>query len=220
MTDELANRLANLDSCAVSDALDKAGLDGVVLGLVELSAPRRIVGRAVTVKLGPDDGRSSKRHLGTVAVESADERSIIVIEHGGRTDAAGWGGILTLAATLRGAAGVVIDGACRDIDEARALDFPIYGRVPVPRTARGRVIELDWGVPIEIGGIAVSPGDFLIADGSGVAVIPQTKAAEIIEFAEAIVRRELSMADAVRTGAPVSKVMGGNYENMLRKVDR
>lgn len=220
MTDDLVERLARLDSCAVSDALDKAGLTGVILGLTELSVPRRIAGRAVTVKLGVDDGRSSKRHLGTAAVEASDERTIIAIEHGGRSDAAGWGGILTLAATLRGAAGVIIDGACRDVDEARALDFPIYGRSPVPRTARGRVIEIDWNVRVELAGITVSPGDLIIADGSGVAVIPEEQALEIVEGAEAIVQKELSMAEAVRAGAPVSKVMGGAYENMLRSTDQ
>lgn len=217
MDDDLTKRLATLDSCAISDALDRAGLGGAALGLVGLSAPRRIAGTAVTVRLGADDGRPSRRHLGTAAVESAGPRSIIAVDHGGRTDVAGWGGILTLAASLRGVAGVVIDGACRDIDEARALQFPIYGRAGVPRTARGRVIELDWDVPVALCGVAVAPGDLIIADGSGVVVIPKAEAGAVIEAAEGIARQEAAMADAVRSGVPVSKVMGGAYEDMLKR---
>lgn len=170
------------------------------------------------MKLGPDDGRASKRHLGTAAVEAAGEGSIIVIDHEGRADVAGWGGILTLAASRRGVAGVVIDGACRDIDEARALDFPVYGRVGVPRTARGRILEQDWDVPVHIAGVEVSPGDLVIADGSGIAFIPAGRAQELIAIAEAVAGKEAAMADAVRAGTPVSEVMAGNYENMLKEL--
>jgi len=217
--ENLVERLSRLDCCAVSDALDSMGLKGVALGLVALSASRRIVGRAVTVKLGPDDGRASKRHLGTAAVEAAGESDVIVIEHGGCTDVAGWGGILTLAASTRQVAGVVIDGASRDVDEARELGFALYGRNGVARTARGRVIELDWDVPVRIAGISVAPGDLVIADASGVAIIPQDKAAEIIAVAEKVAWKESRMAAAVRAGTPVSHVMGRNYEDMLAVPD-
>jgi 4-hydroxy-4-methyl-2-oxoglutarate aldolase len=220
MVDDLLERLAKLDSCAVSDALDFAGISGVALGLTELTSRRRVVGKAVTVKLGPDDGRRSKRHLGTAAVEAAGQQSLIVVDHDGRTDVAGWGGILTVAAVRRGVAGVIIDGACRDIDEARALDFPVYGRVGVPRTARGHVIERDWNVPVCIAGIEVSPGDLVIADSSGIAFVPSARAPELIAIAETIARKEAEMADAVRAGTPVSQVMAGEYENMLKGVQR
>lgn len=220
MGDDLLERLAGLDSCAVSDALDMAGVSGVVPGLVDLSARRRIAGRAMTVKLGPSDGRPASRHLGTSAVEASGEGTIIVVAHEGRTDVAGWGGVLTLAASLRGVAGVVIDGACRDIEEARALDFPVYAKCGTPRTARGRVVERAWNVQVTVAGVAVAPGDFVIADGSGVVVIPAARAAEVIQSAQAIAEREAGMAEAVRSGAAVSQVMGGHYETMLGQAGR
>src|SRR5271163_2156068 len=133
---ELVARLAKLDSCAVSDALDRARLAGVVFGLQQLSTTQRIAGVAVTVQLGTDDGRKVKRHLCTAAVEASGPANIIVIAHNGRTDVAGWGGILSLAASARQVAGVVIDGACRDLDESRELRLPLYGRNAVPVTAR------------------------------------------------------------------------------------
>lgn len=217
MSDLLLERLAKLDTCALSDSLDRAGLTGVALGLKALSVDRRIVGRAVTVQLGVDDGRPSKRHLCTAAVEAAGPDSVIVIAHNGRTDVAGWGGILSLAASSRDVAGVVIDGACRDLDESRALGLPIYGLAGVPITARGRIIELDWNVPVSICKVSVAPGDYIIADGSGAVFIPSDVAAAIISTAEKIAERERLMAADVLAGKPVSAVMGASYESMLKK---
>jgi regulator of RNase E activity RraA len=214
---DLVHRLSQLDSCAVSDALDRSKISGVVLGLSQLSTTKRIVGEAVTVKLGPDDGRGGRRHLCTAAVEAAGPGKIIVIAHHGRLDAAGWGGILSLAATVRKVEGVVIDGACRDLDESREFGLPVYGRVAVPITARGRVIEYEWNVPVDLSGTRVAPGDLVIADASGVAIIPAEHAAEIIASAEAIAQKERLMAADVRAGKQVSAVMGTSYETMLRE---
>lgn len=215
MTDLVA-RLARLDACAVSDALDSLGLDGVVFELNALASRTKIAGRAITVTLGPADGRSSQRHLGTSAVEAGSPGTVIVVEHKGRTDVSGWGGILSLGAKMRGVEGVVIDGACRDIDEADEMGLPIYGRVGVPRTARGRVLEYAWNTPITVCGVGVTPGDYVIADGSGVVVVPADQAEAVIAIAEKIVRKEQLMAQAVRAGSPISEVMGANYEDMLK----
>lgn len=216
MTDPLLERLSALDACALSDALDRLGHAGVALGLVALSTRTRIAGRAVTVRLVEADGASHTRHLCTAAVEASGPQSVIVIDHGGRTHVAGWGGILSLSAKTRGVAGVVIDGACRDIDESQEMALPLYGRGAVPITARGRVIEQDWNVSVTICGVAVTPGDLVIADGSGVVFIPANLAEQAIAIAETVVRKEQLMADAVRAGTPVSEVMGHNYETMLK----
>jgi regulator of RNase E activity RraA len=208
-------RLAALDSCAVSDALDSLGIAGVALGLSALSAPRRIVGRAITVQLAPFDGQPARRHLCTAAVEAAGPGSIIVIAHEGRSDVAGWGGLLSLAVHRQGAEGVVIDGAARDVDESRMLDLPVYARAGVPVTARGRVVETDWNLPVAVAGITVHPSDLVIADGSGVVFIPRDRADEVLAAAERIAKRELLMANDVRAGLPISRIMGTSYETML-----
>jgi 4-hydroxy-4-methyl-2-oxoglutarate aldolase len=77
--------------------------------------------------------------------------------------------LLSRAARRRGVRGVVVDGACRDIDEAQALGFPLYARAAVPTTARGRAIELATNVPVTIDGVSIAPADLVIADGSGIA---------------------------------------------------
>src|SRR5271170_118815 len=94
MTGDLLDRLSRLDSCAVSDAMDRLGLAGAVSGLEPRSIARRIAGRVRTVRLGPAEGKSAPRHLCTTAVEAADAGDVIVIEQRTRIEAAGWGGIL------------------------------------------------------------------------------------------------------------------------------
>lgn len=217
MADTLVDRLAKLDSCAISDAMDREGKGTAILGLERLSTDRRIAGRAVTVQLGAADGRTTSRHLCTAAVEASGAGDIIVIAHEGRLDVAGWGGVLSAAATKRGVEGVVIDGACRDIDESREMGLPVYGRRAVPVTARGRIIEYEWNIPVICAGIEVSPGDYVLADGSGVVVVPQAIAETVIATAERIVAKEKLMAADVEAGKPVSEVMGTDYETMLNQ---
>lgn len=219
MSDPVA-RLRALDSCAVSDALDTEGTAGVAHGLTQLSSVRRIAGRCVTVRLAPDTGTGAPRHLCTAAVEAAGPDDVIVIEHGGRTDVAGWGGILSLAATQRGVAGVVIDGAARDIDESRAFDLPVFGRAATPTTARRRIVEKEWNVPVTLCDVAVAPGDYVIADASGVVFVPGSRIDGVLAIAERIAERERRMAADVRAGRPVSRVMGTDYETMLDGGDR
>jgi regulator of RNase E activity RraA len=139
---------------------------------------------------------------------------VIVVQHpGGR--AAGWGGILSLAATVRGIEGVVVDGPVRDVDEAASLGFPVFARSVTPVTARGRIAEADWNVPVAIDGCTVTPGDLVLADRSGVVFAPAARAAEIIAVAAQIAAREADMAAAVRGGAAVSQVMNSTYERLL-----
>lgn len=215
--DGVVERLARLDCCAVSDALDKLGLPGVVTGLAQLSAPRRIAGRAVTMKLGvgtPPPG--PVRHLGTTAIESASPGDVIVVEQRSGVDAGSWGGILTLGASLRGVAAVVADGPVRDIDEARAYGFTVYARSCTSRTARGRIVELGTQVPVQIGDADVHPGDYVLADGSAVIFIRPDRIVAVLEAAEAIAAREAAMTQALRAGRPIGEVMGASYEHMLK----
>ena len=97
-----------LDSCAVSDALDKLALKGSVTGLHRFSTLRRIAGRVLTVKLDRAEGRSSTRHLCTAAIEAAMPGDIIVVEQRTGIDAACWGGNLALGAKMRSVAGRTI----------------------------------------------------------------------------------------------------------------
>lgn len=214
---DAVRRLRRLDACAVSDALDRLKLKGVIIGVPRQSGQGRIAGRVITVKLGngvPASG--GPRHLGTTAIELAGPADIIVVEQHANREAGSWGGLLSLGASVRGVAGVIVDGPVRDIDEARTLQFPVFTRTLTAKTARGRIAELGTNVPISFEGVAVKPGDYAIADSSAVIFITASEIDRVLDAAEAIVAKEEAMANALRAGEPIGTVMDGNYEHMLR----
>jgi 4-hydroxy-4-methyl-2-oxoglutarate aldolase len=218
---QFVERLSHLDSCAVSDALDKLGLNGSVTGIERFSTDRRITGQVLTVKLDRAEGRdisvTNSRHLCTAAIDAAKPGDIIVVEQRTGLDAASWGGNLSIGAQVRGVAGVIVEGPARDIDDSRKFDFTVFARSHTARTARGRIVEVATNEPITVGDIAVSPGDYVIADASAVVFVAQSEIARVLEAAESIMQHEDALAQAIRSGTPISQVMAGNYENMLKK---
>jgi regulator of RNase E activity RraA len=215
-----AARLSRLDTCVLSDALDALGLKGVVSGLGPLWEGARLAGPAITVKLvsGVPDAGHDGPHLGVRAIERASRGDVIVVDNGGRTEMGGWGGLLSLAASLKGLAGVVVDGACRDVDEARTLGFPAFARTGVPRTARSRIYEKSCGQQIQLGDVTVNTGDFAIADGSGVVIVPRRQVADVVSRAEQLNAREQDMAARLKAGEPASNVLGSGYESMISEL--
>jgi 4-hydroxy-4-methyl-2-oxoglutarate aldolase len=208
-------RLFALDSCAVSDAMDKLGYSGVVGGLRAVTVPRKVAGRVLTVQFGPVTGVTATRHSATAAIDAAQPGDVIVVATGGRLDAAAWGGLLSLAATLRGVGGVVTDGACRDVDEAIGLELPVYAAGTTPRTARGRHGEVAWDVPVQVADVTVRPADLVLADGSGVVFLPAEHADQIVNAAEEVAAREQALAVRINNGESVSAVLSADYERML-----
>ncbi|WDL97744.1 RraA family protein [Alicyclobacillus sp. ALC3] len=217
--DPWLERLQNIDSCAVSDAMDMLGHDGYAEGIRPVSVRKRVCGRVTTVLLGPADGNKSTAHLGTRAIDASTDEQVIVVAHQGRTDAGGWGGNLSIAAKERGVRGVIVDGACRDVDEATDIGFPVYATAAVVRTARGRVREYNWNEPVTVAGVQVRPGDYVVADSTGVVFISQDHVEQVVPTAEQIVVKEAAMAERLRRGEASAEVMGGNYETMLHQSD-
>lgn len=215
--DAQVERLRALDSCVVSDALDAFGLDGVITGVHPTWEGARTVGRAVTMQLGagPAPADQPKIHLGVRAIMNSQPGDVIVVANDGRVDMGSWGGLLSVAAQERGVAGVVSDGACRDIDEARELRFAVFARAGAARTARGRVHEQSYGEPVRIGSMPVRPGDLVLADGTAVVVIAAEAAEKVLARAEEIAARETVMVGEIRAGASLPSVLGIRYEDML-----
>ncbi|WP_321890140.1 RraA family protein [Paraburkholderia bannensis] len=216
-TNEYVRRLRRLDCCAVSDALDKLELGGVVSGVQQAAGNGRLAGRVITVKLGtgaPAPGEP--RHLGTTAIELGGPDDVIVVEQRTGIEAGSWGGLLSLGAKVKGIAGVIADGPVRDIDEAREMQFAVFANALTARTARGRIVEKATNVPIEVFGVTLHAGDYVVADRSAVIFIRAADIERVLDSAEAIVSREARMAKAVLAHTPISQVMGGNYEFMLK----
>lgn len=218
MPADAVQRLRRLDVCCLSDALDALGIEAVVDGLHPVWEGATVVGRAVTTRLaaGPAPAGAPAVHLGARAIEAAGPDDVIVIDNGGRDTMGSWGGLLSTAAQLAGVAGVVTDGACRDVDEARQLGFAVFARATAVRTARGRAHEVECGGTVELAGRTVRPGDLVAADGTGVVVIAAADVARVLEKAELIARRESAMQQSLKAGRPVSEVLGASYENLLR----
>ncbi len=209
MEDAHLDRLARLDTCAVSDALDRLGLSGAT---TELHAVARtglapLVGHVATVQVEPRRDDQPRPHLGTTAIEAAEPGTVIVVANDGRTDVSSWGGVLSHAAQQRGVAGVVVDGVCRDVDEAAEIGFTVFSRGSVPVSARGRLVQRSSGEPVTCAGVEVSPGDCVIADGSGVVFVARADVDRVLDLAERIAEREREMVAAVREGRSVVEVM-------------
>lgn len=201
-------RLRSLDSCAVSDALDLLELSGVVDGLRRTwPVPGSVAGLVRTVQAGPRPPGASGAHIAAAAVDSSGPDHVLVIANDGRLDVSCWGGILTQTAARNGIQGVIVDGACRDLGECEAAGFPVFARAVIPTSARGRIVQLAMDVPIAVSEIEVHPGDYVIADATGVVFVPAAHIADVLTAAERIVEREQTMSAAVAEGRAVGEIM-------------
>ena len=127
-----------------------------------------------------------------------------------------WGGILANGAKQKGISGVVIDGACRDVDDCVEINFPVYSRGSVVATARGRIMEQSTNEMVQFGGVQVRPGDIIIGDKSGVVVIPFEKLDEVLVKAEGLWQKEEDMVKEIYSGKTMTEVDAKfNYEAML-----
>lgn len=206
-TKEMRARFEKLSSTNVSDALDSLGLKGATCGIRPLSERwRKIVGPALTIRMTAAGETPQKTHLGMNAISIAQPGDVIVIDNGGRLDSSCWGGILANSAKIKGIAGTVIDGCCRDLDDCIDADYPVFARGTVVCTARGRIIEESTNQMIQFGGVQVRPGDIIIGDSSGIVIVPQEHTEEVLEKAEKLWQKEETMVAEIKAGADVLAV--------------
>jgi regulator of RNase E activity RraA len=204
---DLLDQYLALDTATVSDALDNCGLPPGQGGLRPMWGRPRIAGFAVTVELEPLTGEHAGSHILTDAIARAGAENVMVVANGGRIDVSSWGGIVSAGAAMRSIRGVVADGACRDVDQARDLGFPVFARAQVPVTARGRLQQRSAGAPVGLGQVTVEPGDVVMADEGGVVVIPRQRAAEVLAAARGVREREEQIEAEVRAGVPLPQAM-------------
>ncbi|MFI1356482.1 RraA family protein [Streptomyces sp. NPDC020898] len=196
-----------LDTATVSDALDACGLPPGQGGLRPMWGRPRVAGFAVTVELEPLADEHTGAHIHTDTIASAGPDDVVVVANGGRTDVSSWGGILSVGASVRSVRGVVTDGACRDVGQARELGFPVFARAQVPATARGRLRQRSTGEPVALGEVTVHPGDVVLADEGGVVVVPRERAPQVLEAARRLAEREAAIEADVRAGVPLPQAM-------------
>ena len=161
----------------------------------------KIVGRALTVKVPAGEGAIVSR-----AIELAGEGDVIVIAGQGVCQCSYWGDHRSLCARLQGAAGVVIDGAFRDLEGCEEAGFPVFARALTCGTAQ-KTGEGQINVPVSCAGVAVNPGDFIVGDVNGVCVIPRDQAETVLERAAKKVAAQKRTAEEMeRTGKAITRI--------------
>lgn len=160
----------------------------------------RAAGHAFTVRCKPGDNLAI--HLALAEIGAGDT---LVVDYGGSLDTGPFGEIMALAAQVRGAAGLVIDGAVRDRAEIAALGFGVWARgLAIPGTAkadRGQV-----GAGCVIAGTEVRQGDLVLADGDAVIVVDPGAAAGLIERGTERLTREATVMDRIRAGETTCEI--------------
>jgi 4-hydroxy-4-methyl-2-oxoglutarate aldolase len=209
----LSSRLAHLQTCTVADVLDEMGhRDQVVAAAIRPLDPRlKVAGPAFCVqgRSAPGSTVQASRQGGSPPGYEMFRRMrpgcVIVMETGGLDTAGPWGENMALSARARGCAGIVVDGGTRDSRELVAMDFPCFARFATPARIEGRWTYSAFDLPVTMPGqtgqeVVVEPNDVVLGDADGVVIVPQTLAAEVVEFAEEVERIEAVMREQLVAG--------------------
>lgn len=195
--DELYDAFKRVSTSNVSDAMHRKG---AMFGIQPVQQGVRIVGRAVTVKTSDGDWAKAVE-----AIDKAREGDVLVVDvAGGRT--AVWGELASESCKVRGVAGLVIDGAVRDVDHIREIAFPVWCRHIVPNAGEPKGFG-EIGGEVVVGGQTVRMGDWIVADDMGVVVVPQEHAVELANRALDVAEHENRLRAEIRRGSSLSKVL-------------
>lgn len=190
-------------SCFISDSMERAG---VMHSQIKPIFPVRIAGPAITVKLYPGDLTDPLQ-----ALKVAQTGDLIVVDACGETETSVWGGLMAGLCRQKGIVGAVIDGAVRDIDEAKDLGFPLFAKAVSPRSTHTayskRQEPFEINRPITCGGVIVQPGDIVVADEIGVVVVPKAEAKEILERSRALAAQEERTRERIKAGKTLDDLL-------------
>ncbi|UCD70449.1 MAG: RraA family protein, partial [Syntrophobacterales bacterium] len=172
----------------------------------------KLVGPAVTVRIPSID--STLCHKVTEIVEEGD---VIVIDRCGDNTYACWGGVTTLAAKIRGAAGTIVDGPITDILEIRQHKFPVYYRCISALTTKLLGIDGEINTTIQCGGVTVHPGDLIVGDANGIVIVSPDETEYILEEALRRQEREKQLIRRLKEGELLPHITGVDKLISLKK---
>lgn len=202
--ERLADRLTTLSTlptATIADALDAHGLAGVADGFRHVGPSPRIAGIARTA-IVTDSAEPGLPGLAEL-IDGADPGDVLVLAWAASATASCFGGMAARRARARGCAGVLIDGGMRDLAEV-AETLPAWFRYATPRTGRGRLRVRPVDHPVAIGTVAVSPADLVLADETGVCVMPADAAERVLATAAEYARRDAEAEARIEAGASFS----------------
>jgi len=203
----LSRDFGRISVSAVSDVLDRLGICGILTGFHSISTGAKIVGTAMTVKeLLGDLGEYSLEdfRIGEV-IDNAESGDVIILDNGGR-NISSWGYLASLAAKLKGIRGAIVHGGVRDIEEIRRLNFPVFAEHIVPISGKRRIKVESINIPIRIHDVKITPGDLVVADGTGIAIIPQEESRRVLKEAKHLEELERVFVSRVKRGVSLSEL--------------
>jgi len=200
----------------LSDILDSLGIAGAIPGSVlrPVIPGKKIAGPAVTLKYAPERLTPAKSFQEKARAKLADRDAyaltepgdVIVIDGGGRGDVSAMGGLSTLMAKKYGLAGSIVDCGVRDIQDIRGLDYPVWSRGITPITGKFRFEALEINGPVVCCGITVHPGDLVVADETGVIIVPQKDIQEVVRLAVEALKKESQLIEAIEGGSSFDEI--------------
>lgn len=197
MDEKTVELLKKVSTPNISDAMHRKG---AMKDIRSICPGAKMAGKAVTVATFEGDWAKTVE-----AIDIAREGDVIVIYNGSR-HVAPWGELATLSCINKGVAGVVIDGAVRDVDDIRRLNFPVFASSVVPNAGEPKGFG-EINAEIRCGGEMVKPGDFIVGDDNGVVVVPKERGYEIARRAVEVEKNERRIREEIKRGKTLSEVL-------------
>ncbi|WP_248923864.1 RraA family protein [Paenibacillus hamazuiensis] len=212
------NQFLELDdlTTTVSDILDSMGICGVVAAshLRPIIPGKKIVGHAVTIRNIPERKTPTQGYVDKDVIRMstrdiyylAEPGDVLVTDFGGNPDVSNMGGQSCTVAKSRGLAGSIVNGAVRDVSTIRSIDYPVWSFGHTPMTGKFRLEAIEMNGPVTLHNIVVDAGDLIIADDSGICVVPFDKIEIVLETAKSIIAEEDKMRELIVSNAPIDEL--------------
>lgn len=203
MRPTLSDRLSACYSGAAYDVLRERGVFDCVLpsGIMPLVQGTVLSGPIFTMQgRAVDDADAHRTLLGWTDFLSRAPADHVVVCQPNDDSLALMGELSAETLQHRGVRGYLVDGGCRDTAFIRRIGFPVFSRFTTPRDVVAAWMPEAFNVPIVIGGVSISPGDYLLADDDGVVIIPAAAAAEVIAATETVMQTENLVRKAILEG--------------------
>ena len=214
---ELFGKLAQLELEALWSVVAEAGYTNCFINeLNPIHTDRRLIGRARTIRYLPNRPDLRERlynkgpQLNYVSSDEAEPGDVLVFDAGGDTRSAVTGAMTTRRLVARGGAGMIADGAFRDVGQMRELPIQVYMKRGQASSVSPNLLSADYQVPVRIGNVTVMPGDILIGEEHGVLVIPVAVLDKAVAKASETVEREQFQQKLLEQGEPI----GGVYPRL------
>ena len=209
-TAEIMETFQKASTGNVADAVDEAtGVRGFMSSDMKPVFKAKVIGPAVTVLLRRAL-RTDRREWPNLQIQTLDGAPagsvmVEVLEDG--LDTAGVGNLMATTAKVRGLAGMVIDGGARDIEELEEIGFPVWSRSQTPATSVGRYVPVASNVPVLCGGVLVRPGDWIVADKTGVVVVPRESLPQVLRLLRQYDDKETKMVPLIKETKSMGKAL-------------